>query len=84
MKELYGAPDERDVEKLYIGYVVHVDLDRKGNFFGFIEHTPNNIFFHEFDNPDMDRSYTGKKVSYKIVRNSDQERAINVRLMKSR
>lgn len=84
MKELYGAPDERDVEKLYIGYVVHVDLDRKGNFFGFIEHTPNNIFFHEFDNPDMDRSYIGKKVSYKIVRNSDQERAINVRLMKSR
>lgn len=84
MKELYGAPDERDIEKLYTGYVVHVDLDRKGNLFGFIEHAPNNIFFHEFDNPDMDRSYIGKKVSYKIVRNSDQERAINVRLMKSR
>lgn len=83
MKELYGAPDERDMEKLYTGNVVHVDLDRKGNLFGFIEHMPNNIFFHEFDNPDMDPSYIGKKVSYKIVRNSDQERAINVRLIKS-
>lgn len=82
MKEIYGAAEENDAEKTYTGYVMHVDLDRKGTLFGFIEHTPDNIFFHEFDNPDMDRTYSGKKVSYRIVRNGDQERAIDVRVIK--
>jgi len=81
MKEVHGTSDERDVEKLYTGYVLNVDLDKRNTLFGFIEHMPNNVFFHEFDNPDIDRSYVGKKVSFKIVRNGSQERAINVRLM---
>lgn len=81
MKEIYGAMDERDAEKLYTGYVMNVGLDRKGTLFGFIERSPRNIYFHEFDNPDIDRSYIGKKVSYKIVYNNDQERAIDVKLM---
>ena len=72
---------ERETDKLYMGYVMNMDLDRHNTLFGFIEHTPNNIFFHEFDNPDMNRSYVGKKVSYKIVRNGNQERAINVQLI---
>ncbi len=42
-----------------------------------------NVFFHEFDNLGMDRSYIGQKVSYKIVRNENKERAINVRLLES-
>ena len=83
MKEIYGASEEHNAEKLYIGYVAKVDLDRHNTLFGFIEHVPNNIFFHEFDNPNMDRSYTGKKVSYKIVRDGGQERAIDVRLMET-
>lgn len=83
MKEIYGASEEHNAEKLYIGYVTKVDLDRHNTLFGFIDHVPNNIFFHEFDNPNMDRSYTGKKVSYKIVRNGGQERAIDVRLMET-
>ena len=83
IKEVYGVSDERDVEKLYVGYVRKVNLDKHNTLFGFIEHSPNNIFFHEFDNPDMNRSYVGKKVSYKIVRNGNQERAINVRLVES-
>ena len=37
--------------------------------------------FHEFDNPGIDRSYIGKKVSYKIVLDGGQERAIDVRLI---
>lgn len=44
-------------------------------------HIPHNTFFHEFDNPDIDRSYIGKKVCYKIVRNNNQERAVNIQLM---
>ncbi len=84
MKEVHGMPDDRNVEKIYIGYVMKVDLDRKGDFYGFIEHAPNNVFFHEFDNPDIDRSYMDKKVSYKIVSNGNRERAINVRLIEDR
>lgn len=81
MKEIYGVPSQGETEKLYVGYVMNVGLDKRGTLYGFIEHMPDNIFFHEFDNPDMDRSYAGKKVSYKIVRNGNQVRAVNVRLM---
>lgn len=81
MKEIYGVPSQGETEKSYVGYVMNVGLDKRGTLYGFIEHMPDNIFFHEFDNPDMDRSYAGKKVSYKIVRNGNQVRAVNVRLM---
>lgn len=81
MKEVHGLSDERDAEELYAGRVMNIDLDRNNTLYGFIEHVPNNIFFHEFDNPDMNQSYVGKKVSYKIVRNREQERAINVQLI---
>ncbi|MCM1181993.1 MAG: AIPR family protein [Roseburia sp.] len=81
IKEIYGASKEHDAEKLYMGYVMNVDLDKHNTLFGFIQHMPDNVFFHEFDNPNMDRTYIGKKVSYKIVRNNGQERAINVRLV---
>lgn len=81
MKEIYGVSEEHDVEKLHTGYVLNVNLDKNNTLFGFIEHVPSNIFFHEFDNPDIDRSYAGKKVSYKIVYSGGQERAINVRIM---
>lgn len=79
--EIYGAPDDRDAEKLYTGYVLNINLDRHNTLYGFIEHTPHNIYFHEFDNPDIMRSYAGKKVSYKIVQNGNRSRAINVRLI---
>lgn len=81
MKDIYGVSDERDSGKLYTGYVMNVGLDRHNNYFGFIKHVPENIFFHEFDNPDMDESYIDKRVSYKIVRNDDQERAVDVRIL---
>ena len=81
MKEIHGLSDERDAEELYVGRVMNVKYDKNNTLFGFIEHVPNNIFFHEFDNPDIDWSYIGERVSYKIVRNRDQERAIDVRLI---
>lgn len=81
MKELYGAPDERNTEKLYTGYVLNVNLDKRNTLFGFIEHTPRNIFFHEFDNPGINQSYIGKKVSFKITHNSGRERAVNIKLL---
>ncbi len=83
MKEIYGVSNEQNVEKMYAGYVLNVSLDKRNMLFGFIRHEPDNIFFHEFDNPDMDRSYVGKRVSYKIICNGDQKRAINVKLVES-
>lgn len=83
MKEVYGTLEEHNAEKIYTGYVMNVDLDRNHTFFGFIEHMPDNVFFHEFDNPDMDRTYIGKRVSYRIARSGGKERAIDVRLMGS-
>ncbi len=83
MKEIHGTAKEPDGEKLYTGYVKYVDLDKNNTLFGFIERMPENIFFHEFDNPEMDRTYTGKKVSYKIVRNGNRERAIHVRIIEN-
>ena len=83
IKEIHGTAEEHEAEKLYTGYVKYVNLDKNNTLFGLIEHTPQNIFFHEFDNPEMDRSYTGKKVSYKIVRNGNKERAIHVRIINS-
>ena len=81
IKEIHGTAEEHDAEKVYTGYVKYVDLDKHNTLFGFIEHMPKNIFFHEFDNPEIDRSYAGKKVSYKIIRNGNQERAIHVRIV---
>ena len=81
IKEIHGISEHHDAEKLYTGYVMNIDLDKHNTLFGFIEHTPNNIFFHEFDNPAIDRSYIGKRVCYKIVRSDGQERAVNVRLI---
>lgn len=81
MKEIHGVEYEKNVDKIYTGYVMNVELDKHNTLYGFIEHMPNNIFFHEFDNPDMDRSYIGKMVSYKITRNGNRERAINVRVI---
>ena len=83
MKEIYGVLDERNAEKLYIGNVLNIKPDRNNTLYGFIQHTSNNIFFHEFDNPDMNISYIGKKVSYKIIDNGGQKRAVNVRLIES-
>ena len=81
IKEIRGTVSEEDVNITYTGYVLNVDLDKHNTLYGFIEREPENIFFHEFDNSNIDRSYIGKKVSYKIARNAGQERAIDVKLI---
>ena len=62
---------------------MNINLDKHNTLYGFIKHTPYNIYFHEFDNPDMTQSYVGKRVSYNIVHNGNRTRAINVRLIES-
>lgn len=42
------------------------EVDKYNTLFGFIEHRPNNIFFHEFDNLGMGWSYVGKELAIKL------------------
>lgn len=62
------------------GRVLNVKTDKHGDYFGFINRFPENIFFHENDNPEMDLSYIGKEVCYDIVEKNGKTIGINVRL----
>lgn len=81
MKEIYGAWEDHDAEKLYFGTVLSIKTDRYDHLYGFIQHSPDNIFFHEFDNPSIGPSYVGKRVSFNIILgDNNRKRAINVQL----
>lgn len=58
--------DDED-EQLYYGVVVHQKEDKTGLHYGFISADPDNIFFHQNDNPDVDISrLIHKKVIYTV------------------
>lgn len=63
------------------GRVINVQTDRHGDFFGFISHIPENIFFHESKNPKMDMSYIGKEVLFDIDEENGKEYGYNVRII---
>ncbi len=81
LNELRGNTQISQSDSMYHGTVMTVTTDKYGNLFGFIKCKPNNIYFNELDNPDMNISYEGKEVSYKITGTGNQMRAINVRLV---
>lgn len=58
---------------------MNVTPDKYGNLFGFITHKPENMYFNELDNPDLNISYEGKRVTYRITTAGGGERAINVK-----
>ena len=66
-----GNLDKVDIEKtetiIYRGLVVKAKRDRNGFFYGFIQKSPDDVFFHERDNSslDFDEIY-GKTVLYRI------------------
>lgn len=62
------------------GRVIDIKTDKYGDYFGFIRHSPENIFIHEKNNPDMNLSYIGKEVLYEIVRQDNRQYGINVKL----
>ncbi|MBR9947661.1 AIPR family protein [Clostridiaceae bacterium Marseille-Q4145] len=80
LNELRGNTQISQSDSMYHGTVMTVTTDKYGNLFGFIKRKPNNIYFNELDNPDMNILYEGKEVSYKITGTGNQMRAINVRL----
>lgn len=83
LTELRGNENVKELNSVYHGIVVNVTTDKNGNLIGFISPKPgmNNIYFNEIDNPKMNLSYEGKKVTYKISRTNGKERAINVSLI---
>lgn len=81
LNELRGRKSVKNVNKVYQGVVMNVTTDKYGNLFGFITHKPENMYFNELDNPDLNISYEGKRVAYRITTAGGGERAINVRLL---
>lgn len=67
----------------YRGVVIKVGVDRNGRAYGFISRKPDNIFFHEQDNPDLEFSTLNKReVLYNITQDiNGNEKAINVVLI---
>lgn len=54
----------------YIGKVIKVMQDRNGKYYGFIKAKPENVFFHQEDNQNIDFSeILDARVSYKLIQN---------------
>ncbi len=81
LKELRGSIAAEAKSNVYTGRVMTVTTDKHGNLFGFIAHKPENVYFNELDNPDMNISYEGKKVSFRLTGKAGKTRGINVRLL---
>ena len=71
---MYGGNIEnikmQDEDPEYTGKVISIKQDRKGKYFGFIKAKPENVFFHEADNPQIKFSdIQGVIVTYKLMQN---------------
>lgn len=56
---------------LYRGRIIKCRRDRNGFNYGFIQHDPDDIFFHEKDNVGLDfNDIYGKEVLYQVFQNS--------------
>lgn len=82
-KALGKTDDTRSVfqEPVLIGRVLNVSTDRHGNYFGFIKKEPDNIFFHEHENPNVNLSYENKEVAYEISERNGREIAVKIRFL---
>lgn len=81
LKKLRGSIAAEEYSNVYTGKVMTVTTDKRGNLFGFIAHKPENVYFNELDNPNMDISYEGKKVSFRLTEKAGKIRGINVRIL---
>lgn len=69
------------VKKPDITAIIESPVSMKVNLYGFISHEPNNIYFNNLDNPNIDISYIGKEVSYKVAGIGNVIRAVNVKIV---
>ncbi len=61
-----------------VGKVLLIRRDKHGLYYGFIGRMPDNVFFHENENPGMNPDYEGKLVSYDLIETSRDLHAVNV------
>lgn len=81
LRKLRGNSVAEENSDVYTGRVMTVTTDKYGNLFGFIAHKPENVYFNELDNPNMDISYEGKTVSFRMTQKAGKIRGINVRIL---
>lgn len=64
----------------YRGTVIKTRFDRNGRYYGFISRLPDNIFFHEQDNPGLNFSNLyAHEVLYSIVKDKfGNDKAVDV------
>jgi len=85
----YLAPKEEDSKESTLecrGRVLKVGLDKHNRFFGFISKYPDNIFFHQNDNPGLDyKNLINMDVLYNPIIDSvtGNEKAIRISLAQS-
>ena len=81
LEELRGTTRRTSPDSIYHGIVININKDKGGNLYGFISCDPSNIYFNELDNPNINATYTGKEVSYKLAGTGNATRAVNVRMI---
>lgn len=86
-KEMHFDVNEqcRSEEQLQCrGVVIKTGVDRYGKWYGFISRSPDNVFFHEGDNPNLQfATLRGRDVLYSIKKDkvTRSEKAIDIRLL---
>lgn len=73
--------DDSNYKLENIGKVLLIRLDRNYKYFGFIESSPDNIFFSEYDNPNITPNYESKMVKYSILEHNGKRKGIDVTLV---
>ena len=76
-----NKPITNDKPLQYRGTIIKISLDRHGKYYGFISKLPNDIFFHERDNPGLRFStlYAHDVLYYtKEDKVTHKEKAVNI------
>lgn len=73
--------DDKENYSVCIGRILNFQTDKNGDYYGFIQREPDNIFFHEKSSPNIELSFVGKEVQYRIGFQSDKMIATNVLLL---
>jgi hypothetical protein len=66
-------------EQILLGKILNFQTDKNGSYYGFIKKEPNNVFFHENDNPGIEISHVGRDVYYDVIEKNGRVYAVNMR-----
>lgn len=64
-----------------VGKVMMIRLDRNDKYYGFIQSIPDDVFFSEYDNPNISREYENKMVKYSITEYNGKKKGVDVTLI---